>query len=265
MSWPGGFYLAKLAAYLVSPLTISMVLMLIGLILCSRKRYRWGVRLGLLGILSLWLAATPLVSLSLAESLGARYPLLEAAKTPAADAIVVLGGTVAGARPPERPVFSFGPGSDRVWHAAALYRAGKAPLVLIAAGNQPHQRDQQVEADAIAEALVTLGVPTTAIHKEGESRNTWENANNLKPVLRTLGIRQVLLVTSSHHMARSLKTFQLSWAGLGITLIPATTDVQVLPMGFGMGAVLPHATSLSLTTQFVKEYAALMGLYIMTL
>ncbi len=110
-----------------------------------------------------------------------------------------------------------------------------------------------------------LGVPASAIHKEGASRNTWENANNLKPLLATFRIRKVLLVTSAHHMARAMKTFELSWAGLDVVLIPATTDVQILPMGYRLGAVLPHATSLSLTTQFVKEYAALLGLYIMTM
>jgi uncharacterized SAM-binding protein YcdF (DUF218 family) len=159
MNWPGGFHLAKAAAYLISPLTVSIGLMLAALVFAQRKRYRWAVRFAVVGVATLWLAATPLVSLSLGESLASGYPLVAPAQSPRADAIVVLGGTVTGARPPQRPVFGMGPGSDRVWHAAALYRAGKAPLVLVAAGNQPHLQDQQVEADAIFEALVTLGCP----------------------------------------------------------------------------------------------------------
>lgn len=259
------FQLSKIAGYLTAPLTVSMGLLLVGLFFASRGSQRWAVRFALLGLVTLWLAATPLVSLSLAESLGSRYPVIEAEKTASADAIVILGGTVAGARPPRRPVFGFGPGSDRVWHAAALYRAGKAPRILVAAGNQPHESDQQIEADAIAQALTILGVPAAAIHKEGASRNTWENANNLKPMLAPLGIRRVLLVTSSHHMARAMKTFGLSWQGLGVELIPATTDVQVLPTGYSLSAVIPHASSLSLTTQFVKEYAGMLGLYMIAL
>jgi uncharacterized SAM-binding protein YcdF (DUF218 family) len=223
------------------------------------------VRFAAVGVVTLWLAATPLVSLSLAESLAAGYPLLTPEKTPRADAIVVLGGTVIVARPPQRPVFGMGPGSDRVWHAAALYRAGKAPLILVAAGNQPHLQDQQIEADAIFEALVTLGVPPNAIHLERASRNTWENAGNLRPMLAPLQVRKVLLVTSAHHMARAMKTFEIAWSGTGVEVIPATTDVQVLPMGYRLSAAFPHATSLSLTTQFVKEYAALAGLYMIAL
>jgi uncharacterized SAM-binding protein YcdF (DUF218 family) len=260
MNWPGGFHFAKAAAYLASPLTVSIGLMLVALVFASRKRYRWAVRSAVLGIVTLWLSATPLVSLSLAESLASGYPLLPPGQSPRADAIVVLGGTVTGARPPQRPVFGMGPGSDRVWHAAALYRAGKAPMILVAAGNQPHLMDQQIEADAIFEALVTLGVPAGAIHLERASRNTWENAGNLRPMLAPLKVRKVLLVTSAHHMARAMKTFEIAWSGTGVEVIPATTDVQVLPMGYRLSAAFPHATSLSLTTQFVKEYAALLGL-----
>jgi hypothetical protein len=66
-------------------------------------------------------------------------------------------------------------------------------------------------------------------------------------------------------MARAMKTFRIAWAGSGVEVLPATTDVQVLPLGNRLGAAFPHASSLSLTTQFVKEYAALIGLYMIAL
>jgi len=52
-------------------------------------------------------------------------------QAPQADAIVLLGGGLSGARPPERPGFDLGSAADRVWYAAALFKAGKASWVLV--------------------------------------------------------------------------------------------------------------------------------------
>ena len=54
-------------------------------------------------------------------------------KSPQADAIVVLGGSVAIPDSPRLEVELTGT-SDRILHAARLYRAGKAPLVVATGG-----------------------------------------------------------------------------------------------------------------------------------
>ena len=114
-----------------------------------------------------------------------------------------------------------------MWHAAALYRAGRAKWVVIAGGNQPGHEHEQAEGDAIAQVLVVLGVPPAAIRRETASRNTRENAENALPLLSRLGSRRLLLVTSAQHMPRAVKTFAKAWAGSPIQVIPASTDVQV--------------------------------------
>jgi len=80
-----------------------------------------------LGIVVLWGAATPILSDSLGASLEWRSPPVAVQASPSADAIVVLGGAVEGARPP-RCTLDLSDHADRVLHAARLYRAGKAPL-----------------------------------------------------------------------------------------------------------------------------------------
>jgi uncharacterized SAM-binding protein YcdF (DUF218 family) len=200
---------------------------------------------------------------ALASSLESRYPAVAPEATPAADAIVVLGGALVGARPPARPTFMLVPSSSRVVHAAALYRAGKAKWVVIAAGNRPDHQHDQVEADAIAEFLVQLGVPAAAIRKEGASRTTRENAANVLPLLQSLNARRVLLVTSAAHMPRAVKTFTKMWGHANIELIPAVTDVRVLPGGEQSVKVwLPSPDSLLSVTKSLKEFAGMAALAI---
>jgi uncharacterized SAM-binding protein YcdF (DUF218 family) len=181
---------------------------------------------------------------------------LRASDLPSADAIIVLGGAVTPAQPPERPTFVLGESSTRVLHAAALYRAGKAKWIVVAAGNRPGNVRQQTEADAIAEFLMQLGVPDSAIKRERASRTTRENAANAKPILQALGAHRVLLVTSALHMPRALKTFEKMWGPTDIQLIPAVTDVRVVPEGnAGPRMWLPSLEALLSVTKSLKEFA----------
>ncbi len=66
----------------------------------------------------------------------ARYSPVAVAETPTADAIVALGGAVEGPAPP-RIALDLSDAADRVLHAARLYRAGKAPVVVISGGAIP--------------------------------------------------------------------------------------------------------------------------------
>ena len=60
----------------------------------------------------MWAIATPLVANRLAYSLERRFPAVLADQAPQADAIVLLGGALSGARPPERPSFDLGSAAE---------------------------------------------------------------------------------------------------------------------------------------------------------
>ena len=125
-----------------------------------------------------------------------------------ADAVLVLGGALGAPRPPAQPHLGFGAAADRVWHAAALYRAGKARWVVLSGGSPPGSENVAPEAEAMAEVLRALGVPASAMRLEGRSRNTLENAVLSLALVRQVGARRVLLVTSALHMPRALAVFQ---------------------------------------------------------
>lgn len=258
------FEITKLGGYLVSPLTVAMGLFLLAGLCLAWGRTRWGMGLGSVALVGLWLASTPLVATALIDSLERRYPAITVEKTPVADAIVVLGGALAGASPPKRPGFNLGPSAGRVWHAATLFRAGKARWIIVAAGNQPGLEGEQVEAEAVAEMLQVLGVPKQAIRLETGSRNTRENALHARPIIERLGVHRVLLVTSGMHMPRAMTIFTKAWADSNIELVPAPTDIAIAQRHpLSVEDCFPNAGALLTVTRALKEFAGTLAYAIM--
>ncbi len=256
------YELAKLAGYVLAPMTLAFLVWLAAFVCLLLRRRATALALTVFAVAILWVASLPAVASSLAAALEAQYPALTVQATPQADAILVLGGALGGAHPPHRPTFDLGPAADRVWHAAALYKAGKARWIVIAAGNQPDQADLQIEADAIADMLEALGVPRSAMARETTSRNTLENAANSRKIMEQLRLRRVLLVTSAQHMPRAVKTFRKVWAGSGLELLPASTDVEVTDPDRSpdiLAWLLPSAGALAATTKLMREYGGLLA------
>lgn len=255
--------LAQFAGWLLSPLSFAM---LAGLLAWVVRRRRPGLAkaLAVVGFAVLWLGSTAAVSDLIAAPLENRYVSVPIASTPAGDAIVVLGGALAAAHPPQRPNMGLGPSADRVWQAAALYRAGKAPWVVVAAGNRDPEEGLEPEAAAITRMLGVLGVPPERIRVDDRSRNTRENAVNAKAILAGLGARRVLLVTSAHHLPRAVKTFEKVWGTGSHTITPVPANVATDDADyFTLWAWIPSAESLRFVTRSLKEYAGIAVLGIM--
>ena len=116
-------------------------------------------------------------------------------------------------------------------HAARLYRAGKAPVIVISGGHIPWLGSNIPEARSIQSLLEEWDVPRASIIAETASRNTYENAMLTKELLAERGLHRVLLVTSAWHMPRALATFKSA----GINAIPAATDFRVTYQDRRMG------------------------------
>jgi uncharacterized SAM-binding protein YcdF (DUF218 family) len=242
--------------WLISPLTLAFLFAVAAAVCAVRRRPAAAWTFAVAGGAGLWLASMPATALFLAQSLESRHPPVSIEATPPSDAVVVLGGAVKGALPPHRPNLVLGPAASRVWHAAALYRAGKAKWIVVAAGGTPHPEiGEGVEADVIVEMLRTLGVPEAAIRADRLSRNTRENAANSLPLVQALGAHRVLLVTSAWHMSRAVKSFTKAWAGAGIELVPIPVDFSSTETAEGPKLWLPSASALGFVTNALKEFA----------
>ncbi len=102
------FELGKVVGGLLSPLSLALALWGLALLLVWRRRWRLAIGLGLVGLLGLWAVVTRFVAHALVHRLESRFPALPVDRAPQSDAILVLGGALAGASPPLRPSFDLG-------------------------------------------------------------------------------------------------------------------------------------------------------------
>jgi uncharacterized SAM-binding protein YcdF (DUF218 family) len=242
-------YISKLIPLFIYPLgfALGMSVLVMGILGFSVRLARFFL---LVAVTVLWVASTPFFADYLGMTLERGFPPLAVEAIPVADAIVVLGGAVAAPAPP-RISIDLSDAADRVLHAARLYRAGKAPVVLVTGGAIPWLGSDIPEAGSMVALLEEWGVPGAAIIAEAASRNTYENAVFSKPLLSEYGLRRVLLVTSALHMRRALATFRTA----GIDAVPAATDYTVTYRDWRTVIdFLPDARALSHTTDAIREY-----------
>ena len=113
-----------------------------------------------------------------------------------ADVVVVLGAPLARTGALSAVV------EERVVAGVALWRAGAAPLLCVTGGGRP-----RAEADAMAERVLSLGVPASALRVERTARSTVENARNVAALLAPEGVRTAWLVTQPFHTRRACRCF----------------------------------------------------------
>ncbi len=93
----------------------------------------------------------------------------------------------------------------RTRYGIALYRRGLAPLLVFTG---PARGEGPAEATVRVELARELGIPAEVILTEAGARTTREEAVRLGARLRPMGVRKILLVTNSLHMARARGLFE---------------------------------------------------------
>ena len=242
---------AKLVTALISPLGTALLLGLVALVLGLVARRVWLRRLGwLAGVFAvgwLWLWSTPLASDALRGAIEAQAGPRDLDAVASAPVIVVLGGGISGPRPPLRPHPDLSASADRMWHAARLYRAGKAPALVLSGGTV--RTGDGSEAEAMRAFLADMGVPPAALSIEAASDNTATNATHTARLLIAQGIKGAILVTSALHMPRAREAFERT----GLEVHPAPTDFEVIEMPFDLLRIVPDAGALEASAQAMKE------------
>lgn len=167
---------------------------------------------------------------------------------PNADAIVLLGGGMGEHKVCGRAeMFS---GADRVWCAARLFNAGKAPIVTLSG--------EGVGVSTVP-LLRDLGVDTNKLMFFPAARNTEEEAELIYAELKRHAERpRILLVTSAWHIPRAKMLFERK----GFEVIAAPTDYEmhyVAEFPLEVGDFFPNADSLQHNSAALKEWVARFG------
>jgi uncharacterized SAM-binding protein YcdF (DUF218 family) len=246
--------LSKILTQLAMPLSIGGSLIGFGIVALLFRRRVLGGGLALAGLAWLWLWSTPLFSDWVRGTLEGQYAPAALEATPAADAIVVLGGAVQPVVPP-RLFPDLGSASDRVWHGARLFHAGKAPLLVLSGGALPWRAEDGPESRAMLAFVTDLGVPQEHVLIESQSATTRENASETARMLTEHGVSRVLLVTSALHMRRAEAAFH----AVGLDVVPAATDHEAVEQARTALDYLPDAQALAGSSRAFKE---ILGLFV---
>ena len=245
------YLLNKIVWFFVNPVVVPLVGAIVGALLLgigkSRARRVCGGWLLALALALLWFESTIVCVCLLGMPLERPYLATQRVETlPQADAIVLLGGGVGKVTQMAYPdMFE---GADRVWHAARLWKAGKAPKIVVSGSN---------DLSSTIPLLQDLGVAREAIIVDNKSRNTYENSRFTEKLLATPEGKpvSVLLVTSAWHMPRASGNF----AKTSIKVIPAACDFSAHNAWYGITSyawywVAPTAESMARTNYLFKEW-----------
>lgn len=251
------YVINKIIGGFMNPIGIGLMLILGGCLvfwLCECRRGSWsrrcGVWLGFLAFVWFWLCSTAWFCNLLRAPLERDAGEMRVEKLPTADAIVILGGGMR-ADTNRFPYAEMASGGDRAWHAARLYKAGKAPIVIPTGVG---------DRESTEPLLLDLGVPESAIVGEYEARNTEENARFVQRLLSKRSRSKVLLVTSAWHMKRSVQMYQKYAPGLEI--IPAPTDYEVAMTAdepLSLFSLIPNKDVFPYTCALFKEHVGYWG------
>jgi len=214
-----------------------LLLALLGVAMVKR-RLVLGRTLVLLGVATIWLLATPVISNAIVD-LTQHYPALDAGVHTDAAAIVILGG---GGQRFYAPEYK-GPAADpllleRLAYGAFLARKTGLPILVTGF---------RIEAAAMQDSLRQLfGIETRWV--DDQAFDTFQNAQDAARLLAADGIHKVILVTHSTHMWRAVHEF----VGAGVQVVPAPLGIRV-DREAGLAPYLPSAAALLRSYSAVYE------------
>jgi len=238
--------------YLIVPLNLCVTCLVIGtlLFIFHRRKTAFAIAAAGLGWAMFW--SLPASSLWAGGRLEQLYPHTLPAELPTAQAIVVLGGNTANNRLNWFEPYNSATASPRVDTAALLYKAKRAPLIVVSGAAL---EGKVSEAQSMAHALEEQGIPPQVLVLENRSHNTHQNGVYTAAKLRALHISRILLVTSALHMPRALAVFRKQ----GLMAIPAPSAPQIYVPGTpGFSFWLPDMRALDASRSIIKEYVGLL-------
>lgn len=213
------FSVTKIINFLLSPGSLFLGLLCLGVVLIWTPWRRFGRRLVTVTVLVILLAAVLPFGTWLITPLENRFPVVR--KLPERiDGIIALGGAVEKYVTQARGQLSLGGAVERLTEFAALARRYPAARLVYSGGSGDLFRQDIKEADTLGPFLETLGLDPARVILEDRSRNTLENATETYKLVRPRQGENWVLITSAAHMPRAVGVFRK----VGWRIIPYPVD-----------------------------------------
>jgi uncharacterized SAM-binding protein YcdF (DUF218 family) len=243
------FILSKLLYYLILPFSWIVILLVCSAIFkrkrLSRRCFRAGIILLILFSNS-WLSNQALSTLEVSPT----------HSIPDTEMAIVLTGIV------ENGIYINGQtqlseGAGRLTEAVKLLKQGVVQRVLISGGAADIHNPGQSEGLELYNLAQSLGVDSSQLIHENQSRNTYENAKYSKVLLGGTSTPP-LLITSAFHMRRAHKCFKKQ----GVNVIPYPVDYRARPQ-FQWDDLVPNVDALEDWNIILKEMTGMAVYYLM--
>ncbi len=231
------FFLKKLIAYFILPPGVLIVAFVVLGFLSKRRLARF---LAFSFALFVYL-------LSVEPVKDVLYKPLEEAYTvplkPEGDVIVILGGGA----------YNTGilkeDSTKRLLTGFVLHKQTGLPIILsggASVGALP-------EAEIMKNLLLTLGVDKGRIYTDVNSKDTKENAQEVKKLCQRLACKKVVLVSSAYHMKRAV----ISFKRVGLEVSPYPTDFK-RDLRYNLYSFLPKMGVLADSYKALREYLGML-------
>ncbi len=247
--------LKPLLTSLVMPLASLVLLALAGLVLAAQRQHlRKGMLLGVAASSGLWLLSCQGVAVWLAAHALPQYPPVTPAqlKSGQVQAIVVLGGGIYTQAPEYGQAQPTPTTAARLRYGIWLARQTGLPVAFTGGSGWAASADQKSSEAEVAGRVAQQDYGVKLRWLEARSRDTFENAIELTPILKRDGINKIALVTDALHMPRSVLEFERQ----GLAITPAPTGF-VLPTQSELLRWLPSTEGISASTRVLHELLGL--------
>jgi uncharacterized SAM-binding protein YcdF (DUF218 family) len=228
----------------------------IGVILLYRRSSAtWGKR-WLTALVVLYLVLSTPLSFKAMESVLSRgyTERLDVTELEGVTGIVILGGGSVTLRSDSEEINTLSDtGILRVWEGVRLYHIMDEPWVIVSGGVNERVGMMTPESVPMRDILVNGGVPASRILLESSSRNTFEQALNLGPILEAHGVESFVMITSPNHMRRAMATF----IAQGLDPIPAPSKQHPDDFLADRTIILPSSEALEESRMALREIMAL--------
>jgi uncharacterized SAM-binding protein YcdF (DUF218 family) len=213
------FWLSKTFWIVAAPANFALIAAVVGvLLLWTRWRAlgRWLASFGI--IILVGLAVLPIGN-------WLSWPLESRFVTPdpmpaRVDGIILLGGSENVRQTRARGIVAVNGAADRLIAFVNLARTYPDARLAYSGGSGSLRPEAMREADVARAALRTMGLDVDRVVFERESRNTFENVQNLKPMIVPQEGETWLVVTTALNMPRTMGVFRAA----GWSVVPYPVD-----------------------------------------
>jgi uncharacterized SAM-binding protein YcdF (DUF218 family) len=204
------FILAKIVGFFALPSNVLISLGLLGILLIATRFARTGRKLAVASLILIAIAGWSPLGNALILPLEERFPPWDPSRG-APTGIICLGGALDTVVSPERGEVALNEAAERMTAVAELARRFPDARIAFTGGSgRLVYGGTTTEAELAARLFASFGIARERITLEDKSRDTLENARFTRELVNPKPGERWLLVTSAHHMPRSVGLFRAS-------------------------------------------------------